>query len=218
MKYSDIKTNPEVQALIKKADANLEILGFTDHSEGHACLVADRAATILKALGYKKKQIELAKIAGLLHDIGNVVNRNHHAEYGALLANDILKSFDLSTEDRLTVVAAIGHHDESTGGAIDIVSAALIIADKTDVRRNRVREKPKASFDVHDRVNFAVTKSELKINVEKMVLSLHLEIDETICTMYEYFDIFLGRMMMCRKASELLGATFKLVVNGNKVL
>ena len=184
----------------------------------HAALVAVRAADILKKLGYKKSRIELAKMAGYMHDIGNAINRSHHAEYGAILAYDILKETDMDEKDRLTIVSAISHHDESTGVALDDVSAALIIADKTDVRRNRVREKPKASFDVHDRVNYAVTKSDLEILPEKKLIVLSLEIDEKICTMYEYFEIFLGRMMMCRKASEILGVKFRLQVNGNKVL
>lgn len=218
MKYKELKSNEEVIALIEKADANLAVLGFTDHSQAHVSLVAARAGEILKTFGYEKNQVELAKIAGFLHDIGNSINRSRHAEYGALLANDILKGYDLSITDRLTVVSAISHHDESTGGAVDVVSAALIIADKTDVRRNRVREKAKASFDIHDRVNYAVTKSELVMNAEKKQIALHLEIDEKICTMYEYFDIFLGRMVMCRRAAEFLGANFKLLVNGNKVL
>ena len=193
-------------------------MGYTDHSQAHAALVANRAADILKKLGYKKSRIELAKMAGYMHDIGNAINRNHHAEYGAILAYDILKKTNLDEKDRLTIVSAISHHDESTGVALDDVSAALIIADKTDVRRNRVREKPKASFDVHDRVNYAVTKSDLEILPEKKLIVLSLELDEKICTMYEYFEIFLGRMMMCRKASEILGVKFRLQVNGNKVL
>ena len=193
-------------------------MGYTDHSEIHCSLVAERAAYILKNLGYSAKDAELAKIAGFMHDIGNAVNRTHHAEYGALLANDILKQSDLSIEDRILIVSAIGHHDESTGGATDPVSAALIIADKTDVRRSRVREKNKATFDKHDRVNYAVTDTKLKINTEKKVITLNLQIDEKICSMYEYFEIFLGRMMMCRKAAEILGMSFKLTVNGSKVL
>lgn len=162
--------------------------------------------------------IELARIAGFMHDIGNAINRKNHAEYGALLANEILKKTDMKLEDRVMVVSAIGHHDESTGGAIDPVSAAIIIADKTDVRRSRVREKKKASFDKHDRVNYAVTDTRLKINVEKKMITLNLQIDTKICTMYEYFEIFLGRMMMCKGAAEVLGAGFKLTVNGSKVL
>lgn len=218
MKYEDIKKNLEVCALIKKGNENLGILGFTDHSHAHCAVVAERAALILKKLGYSKKQIELVRIAGFMHDIGNAINRHKHAEYGAILANEILKDTDLSIEDRITIVSAIGHHDESSGGATDVISAALIIADKTDVRRNRVRQKPKASFDIHDRVNYAVTQAKLKISPEKNVIALNLQIDESICTMYEYFDIFLGRMMMCRKAAELLGVTFKLTANGAKVL
>ena len=218
MKYKDIEEDEEIKALIAKGNENLGILGFTDHSEAHAVLVAERSAMILERLGYKKKQIELVKIAAYMHDIGNAINRSRHAEYGAILANDILKRYDLELNDRLTVVSAIAHHDESTGGATDVISAALIIADKTDVRRNRVRKKPKASFDVHDRVNYAVTKTELVVDKEKKQITLDLEIDEKICTMYEYFDIFLGRMMMCRKSSELLGVTFRLMVNGNKAL
>ncbi len=218
MKYSELSDNEEIHSLIKKGNDNLGILGYTDHSVEHAKLVAERAAEILKKLGYKKNRAELAKIAGYMHDIGNAINRTHHAEYGSLLANDILKETDLSLDDRLTVVSAISHHDESTGGAVDDVSAALIIADKTDVRRDRVRKKPKACFDVHDRVNYAVTQSELSINPDKKVITLSLEIDEKICTMYDYLNIFLGRMMMCQKASEILGVSFRLLVNGNKVL
>lgn len=153
-----------------------------------------------------------------MHDIGNAVNRSHHAEYGTILANDLLKKTDMPLEDRVTIVSAIGNHDESTGGATDYISAALIIADKTDVRRNRVRNKDMSTFDIHDRVNCAVTKAKLKINTEKKVITLNLNIDENICTMYEYFDIFLGRMVMCRGAAEILGFRFKLTANGSKIL
>lgn len=218
MKYSDVKENEEVLALIAKGNENLGVLGYTDHSEVHAALVAERAANILEILGYSKKQIELVKVAAFMHDIGNAINRSRHAEYGSLLANDILKETGMDRQERLTVVSAIAHHDESTGGATDVISAALIIADKTDVRRNRVRQKPKANFDGHDRVNYAVTKTDLMIDKDKKQISLNLEIDVKICSMYEYFDIFLGRMLMCRKASELLGVTFRLMVNGNKAL
>jgi metal-dependent HD superfamily phosphatase/phosphodiesterase len=218
MTYEEIKKNEEVLAYLKKGNDVLGVMGYTDHSVIHSSLVAERAAYILKNLGYSAKEAELVKIAGFMHDIGNAVNRTHHAEYGALLANDILKQSNLSVEDRILIVSAIGHHDESTGGATDPVSAALIIADKTDVRRSRVREKNKATFDKHDRVNYAVTDTKLKINTEKKVISLNLLIDEKICTMYEYFEIFLGRMMMCRKAAEILGMSFKLTVKGSKVL
>jgi len=218
MTYQDILKNEEVNAYIEKGNANLDVLGFTDHSRAHSALVAERAADILDKLGYSGHEMELAKIAGYMHDIGNVINRKNHAEYGAILANDILKGTDMPLEDRVIVVSAIGNHDEGTGGAKDPVSAALIIADKTDVRRNRVTEKETAKFDIHDRVNYAVTNTTLTIDKEKMEITLNLEIDENICTMYEYFDIFLGRMMMSRGAAEMLGAKFKLRVNGGRVL
>jgi len=218
MTYEEIKKNEEVNAFMKKGNANLGVLGYTDHSQAHTGFVAERAAYILREFGYSDHEIELAKIAGYMHDIGNAVNRKHHAEYGALLANRILEKTDMPLEDRITVVAAIGNHDESTGGAMDAISAALIIADKTDVRRSRVREQDKSAFDIHDRVNYAVTKSDVTVSEDKKVILLELEIDEEICTMYEYFDIFLTRMMMSRGAAEMLGAKFKLRVNGEKVL
>lgn len=218
MTYKEIVKNEEVNELLKKGNENLGILGFTDHSQIHCAMVARRAGYILKKFGYDAHDVEIVKIAGYMHDIGNAINRSHHAEYGSILAYDILKNTDLSLKDQVAIASAIGHHDESTGGATDPISAALIIADKTDVRRDRVREKPKASFDKHDRVNYAVTESKLKINTEKSVIALNLQIDTKICTMYEYFDICLGRMMMCRGAAEILGATFKLTANGVKVL
>lgn len=218
MTYQEIKKNEEVRAYLKKGNDNLGVLGYTDHSEAHCAVVAERAGLILKKLEYPEETIELAKIAGFMHDIGNAVNRSRHAEYGAILANELLKGTDLSLENRITIMSAIGNHDESTGGATDPVSAALIIADKTDVRRNRVRDKDRATFDIHDRVNYAVTEAKLKINKEKKLISLNLQIDESICTMYEYFDIFLGRMMMCRGAAEILSMKFRLTANGSKVL
>ena len=218
MTYEQIKNNPEVLALLEKGNHDLGVLGFTDHSMAHCALVAERAAYILKTLGYSEHEQELAKIAGCMHDIGNAINRTHHAENGALLANEILKTTDLSVTDRITVISAIGNHDESTGGAKDAVSAALILADKSDVRRNRVRTKEREKFDIHDRVNYAVTGHNLKVDAEEKKIALNLQIDESICSMYEYFDIFLHRMMMCRGAAEILGARFRLTVNGGKVL
>ena len=218
MTYKEIRKNEEVRAYLKKGNENLGVLGYTDHSEVHCVLVAERAAYILKKLDYTEHDIELAKIAGIMHDIGNAINRTHHAEYGALLANDLLKETDMSLEDRITVIAAIGNHDESTGSPEDVVSAALIIADKTDVRRSRVRQKEQSAYDIHDRVNYAVTDAKLKIAEDRSVIALNLQIDEKICSMYDYFEIFLERMMLCRKAAEILGTTFKLTVNGRKVL
>ena len=218
MLYEEIKNNEEVRALIAKGNANLDVLGYTDHSEAHTVLVAENAAKILAQFGYGEKEQELVKIAGFMHDIGNAINRKNHAEYGGILANEILRNYDLSIEDRVTIVSAISNHDESTGRAVDPVPAALIIADKTDVRRNRVRTKEPASFDIHDRVNYAVTGANLKIDMEERSISLNLQIDEKICTMYEYFDIFLGRMLMCRSAADVLDAKFKLRANGVKIL
>ena len=218
MTFEQIRKHPEVLALLKRGNDNLGLLGYTDHSQAHCGLVADRAGNILRRLGYEDHDVELARIAGFMHDIGNAVNRTHHAELGALLANDILKETDLSVADRIAVVAAIGCHDESTGGASDAISAALVLADKSDVRRNRVRTPDPANFDIHDRVNYAVTGSNLKIDPQEHTISLNLQVDESICSMYEYFDIFLGRMLMCRSAAEMLGCRFRLTVNGGKVL
>lgn len=218
MTYKEIRKNKEINAYIKKGNDNLGVLGYTDHSQVHCTLVAERAAMILEKFGCTEHDIELVKIAGYMHDIGNSINRKNHAEYGALLANELLQRTDMSLEDRVTVVSAIANHDESTGGAMDIISAALIIADKTDVRRDRVREKDKAQYDTHDRVNYAVEASALKISTEKKQIALNLQIDESICTMYDYFDIFLGRMQMCRHAAEFFDARFKLTANGSKVL
>ncbi|MGN0326204.1 MAG: HD domain-containing protein [Lachnospiraceae bacterium] len=218
LNYKDVLHNEEVKAFLKKANENLGVLGYTDHSEKHCAIVAKRAGMILSKFEYPEHEIELAEIAGAMHDIGNAINRNNHAEYGAILAYGILEKMKMPLEDRIKISSAIGNHDESTGGAIDVISAALILADKTDVRRNRVRSKDKASFDKHDRVNYAVTNATVKANPQKHLITLDLQIDEDICTMYEYFEIFLGRMMMCRGAAELLGAKFKLTANGSKVL
>ena len=218
MTYKEIQKNEVVNAYIKKGNDNLGVLGYTDHSSGHSSLVAERAAFILTQLGYDEHTVELAKIAGYMHDIGNAINRSRHAEYGALLADTILRDTDMSLEDRITVMSTIGNHDESTGTAVDAVSAAVIIADKTDVRRNRVRHDAGMNFDIHDQVNYAVTNTELLIDTEQRVITLNLTVDEEICTMYEYFEIFLGRMMMSRRAAEMLNTKFKLRVNGSKVL
>ena len=214
MNYKEIRKNKEVLAYLKKGNDNLGVLGFTDHSDVHCSVVAERAGMILTKLGYSEHEVELAKIAGFMHDMGNAIN----AEYGALLADRILDKTDISLEDKVTVVSAIGNHDESTGGAMDAISAALIIADKTDVRRNRVRAKEMSNFDIHDRVNYAVTEAKLKVNAEKKVITLNLQIDESICSMLEYFEIFLNRMLMCRRAAEMLGVKFKLTANGSKIV
>ena len=216
--FKDVKSNETIRTYIQRADECLIALGYTEHSFAHVTHVAETAGYILKTLGYPERTVELVKIAAFLHDIGNAVNRSRHAEYGGILAYSILKQTDMPLKDAITVMTAISNHDESTGGAVDAISAALIIADKTDVRRNRVRTKEQTAFDIHDRVNYAVTDSHLRMDAANKIISLNLQIDESICTMYDYFDIFLVRMQMCRHAAGVLGAVFKLTVNGSKVL
>ena len=218
MTFEEIEKNETIRAYISKADESLVALGYTEHSFAHVTHVAAMAGYLLETLGYDAHTVELAKIAGYLHDIGNLVNRIEHSQSGAVMAFQILTSLGFGAEDVATIVTAIGNHDEGTGVPVNAVAAALILADKADVRRSRVREKPKATFDIHDRVNYAVTDQTLKINTEKKVISLNLQIDTDICSMYEYFEIFLQRMLMCRGAADMLGATFKLTANGAKVL
>ncbi len=216
--YNAIRKNEEVRALLERGDHDLGVLGYTDHSAAHTALVAERAAYILRRLGYSDREEELARIAGFMHDIGNAVNRSHHAEYGAILANDILKQYDLPVADRLTIVSAIGSHDEGSGGAKDAVAAALILADKADVRRSRVRNQDISKFDIHDRVNYSVTRSQLKINEEKTIVKLKLSVDTHYSSVMDYFEIFLQRMILCRKAAEKLGLQFKLIINEQQLI
>ncbi len=215
--YRQIRTNEEINLLIEQGNATLNELGYTEHSRKHAAKVAETAGKILKDLGYGKHKIELAKIAGYMHDIGNAINRHDHAHSGAILAYQILKDTELPLKDILVVSTAIGHHDEATGTAVDPVSAALILADKTDVRRNRVQNRNKATFDIHDRVNYAALSSKLIIEKEKRIIQMELELDDSICTVMDYFEIFLKRMIMCRRAAERLNCKFKLMANGSKL-
>ena len=215
--YKQIRANEEINLLIEKGNDTLKELGYTEHSKKHAAKTAEKAGRILKELGYGKHKIELAKIAGYMHDIGNSINRQDHAHSGAILAYQILKDTDLPLKDILVITTAVGHHDEATGTAVDGVSAALILADKTDVRRNRVQNRNKATFDIHDRVNYAALSSRLIIDKEKRMIQMELELDDSICTVMDYFEIFLKRMMMCRRAAERLKCKFKLVANGNKL-
>ena len=218
MTYEEIRANAEIEALINKGNNNLGNLGYTEHGKAHGTLVAQRAAYVLEQLGFSEHDRELARIAGYMHDIGNAINRSHHAEYGALLANSILEKTDISLEDRITIMSAIGNHDESTGGAMDPVSAALIIADKTDVRRSRVREQQKSTFDIHDRVNYAVYESSINISEDKKSIVLKIEIDTKISAVMDYFEIFMQRMLLCRKAAEKLNLKFKLIINDQELL
>ena len=217
MTYEESGKNEEINLLIARGNEVLGALGYTEHSKKHAAKVAATAGKILKDLGYKKNQIELAKIAGYMHDIGNSINRHDHAQSGGILAYQILKELKMPLEDALVVSSAIGNHDEGTGTAIDVVSAALILADKTDVRRNRVRNQVIASFDAHDRVNYAALSVKLSVDREKKVIQMDMDLDDTMCTVMDYFEIFLQRMMMCRRAAEVLGCKFKLTANGSKL-
>ena len=215
--FKDIKKSKEVNAYIYKGNSTLGVLGYTDHSAEHAVKVSSMAGKILECLGYGGHTVELAKIAGYMHDIGNCVNRLDHPHSGALMAHQILRDMKMDYEDIAVIINAIGMHDEKSGGAVDTVSAALILADKTDVRRDRVRNQNKAAFDKHDRVNYAVVSSSLDIQKEIKVIKLDLQLDENICSMMDYFEIFLQRMLMCRRAASVLGTTFKLNANGNKI-
>ena len=215
--FKDIKKSKEVNAYIYKGNSTLGVLGYTDHSAEHAVKVSSMAGKILECLGYGGHTVELAKIAGYMHDIGNCVNRLDHPHSGALMAHQILRDMKMDYEDIAVIINAIGMHDEKSGGAVDTVSAALILADKTDVRRDRVRNQNKAAFDKHDRVNYALVSSSLDIQKEKKVIKLDLQLDENICSMMDYFEIFLQRMLMCRRAASVLGTTFKLNANGNKI-
>lgn len=215
--YDRIRKDSEINLLIEKGNEILGILGYTEHSAKHAAKVAKNSGDILKKLGYGKRTIELSKIAGYMHDIGNSINRRDHAHSGAILAYQLLKERNMSLTEAITVASAIGNHDESTGTAVDAVSAALIIADKTDVRRNRVRNRQISGFDAHDRVNYAVLSSELRVSADKKIIQMDMELDDSMCTVMDYFEIFLERMVMCRRAAEMLGCRFKLTANGSKL-
>ena len=215
--YRQIKKNEEINLLIERGNQVLNILGFTEHSKKHAAKVAETAGKILKDLGYGEKEIRLSKIAGYMHDIGNSINRHDHAHTGALLAYGILKDLGMPLEDVLTVTTAIGNHDESTAFPVNPVAAALILADKTDVRYTRVRNRDFASFDIHDRVNYSVKKSEVHIEKDSHI-ELRLEIDTEMCAVMDYFEIFLNRMILCRKAAERLGLEFWLWINGQRLI
>ena len=218
LRFEEIKNDETIRTYIKKADVSLAMLGYTEHSFAHVAKVADTARYILETLGFSAHTVELAQIAGFTHDIGNLVNRSEHSQSGAVMMFRLLDHKDMPAEDIATVVTAIGNHDEGTGGPVDAMSAALILADKTDVRRSRVRNRDFATFDIHDRVNYSVEKSEVTIEKESMTITLKLTIDTSISSVMDYFEIFLGRMVMCRKAADFLGLTFRLVINEQQVL
>lgn len=213
LKLKEVKEHPLVRAFLLYADKNLEALGYTEHGFRHADLTANIARNILLRLGYPEREAELAAISGYLHDIGNVVNREGHSIAGAMLAYEVLAPMGMSNEEIAQVMAAIGNHDEESGYPVSSISAALIIADKSDVHYTRVRNPNPSTFDIHDRVNFAVQRSFLNVDKETMKISLELDVDTKLISIMEYFEIFLQRMLLCRRAADFLGCSFRLVVN-----
>lgn len=213
-----VQKNTEVEALILGAQKQLDGLGYTEHSHRHISIVSKRAGDILEKLGYPERTVELARIAGYLHDIGNCVNRVDHAHSGAILSFEILKQMGMPVEERTQIMMAIGNHDENTGTAVSEISAALILADKSDVHRDRVVNKNISTFDIHDRVNYAVTNAELKLDVAKRKILLDLTIDNNICPVLDYFEIFMARTMMSKYAAKYLKIWFELVINDTKLL
>ena len=214
----DVKNNEEVQAFINGAEKQIKALGYTEHSHRHIGIVSKRTGEILQKLGYDERTTELGKIAGYLHDIGNVINRTDHAHSGAILSYQILKSMNMPLEEITEIISAIGNHDEKTGTAVSAISAALILADKSDAHRQRVTNTNMSTFDIHDRVNYAVTNSELEVNAEEKKVVLKLTIDTQICPVLDYFEIFMDRTMMSKYAAKYLDVWFELVVNGTKIL
>ena len=215
--YEDIIKNEAVGAYIRAADESLIALGYTEHSFAHVGKVAKDAADVLLSLGYPEREAELAKIAGYMHDIGNLVNRDEHSQSGAVMAFRILDKMGMPPEEIAKVVTAIGNHDEGTGVPVSPLAAALILADKSDVRRTRVRNSDVTSFDIHDRVNYSVKHSSMRVDKEKRTVTLEIEIDTAISAVMDYFEIFLGRMILCRKAAEKLGLSFRLIINDQQL-
>ncbi|MGN1001151.1 MAG: HD domain-containing protein [Oscillospiraceae bacterium] len=211
--FEEIRKNEDIRTYIRKADESLIALGYTEHSFAHVGMVAENSKYILSTLGYSEREIELVQIAAYLHDIGNLVNRVEHSQSGAVMAFRILANLNMPAEDIAEIVTAIGNHDEGTGKPVSPMAAALILADKSDVRRSRVRNQDITSFDIHDRVNYSVKKSELKINESHTLIKLKLTVDTRYGSVMDYFEIFMQRMIMCRKAAEELGLQFKLMIN-----
>lgn len=216
--FEQVQNNPAIRTHIQRADESLTALGFTEHSFAHVGMVARNAAYILETLGYPQRTVEVAKIAAFLHDIGNLVNRVDHSQSGAVMAFRILDNLDCDPEEIATIVTAIGNHDEGTGLPVNAVAAALILADKSDVRRSRVRNQDQTTFDIHDRVNYSVKRSQLKINEEHTLIKLKLFVDTKYGSVMDYFEIFMQRMILCRKAAEKLGLQFKLMINEQQLI
>lgn len=218
MTYEEIQKNEDIRTYITMANESLAAMGFTEHSFAHVTLVAEKAGYILETLGYDERTVELAKIAGFLHDIGNLVNRINHSQSGAVMAFRLLNELGFPPREIALITAAIGNHDEGSGVPVSPIAAALILADKSDVRRNRVRNSEEATFDIHDRVNYSVTKAELKINEAHTLIKLKLTVDTRYGSVMDYFEIFLNRMVLCRKAAEKLGMQFKLMINEQQLI
>ena len=216
--FEEIKANEAIHTYIQKADDSLVALGFTEHSFAHVGMVAANAAYILETLGYPERTVELVRIAAYLHDIGNLVNRVDHSQSGAVMAFRILNDMGMDPEEIAEIVTAIGNHDEGNGVPVNEVAAALILADKADVRRSRVRNTDSSTFDIHDRVNYAVEKASTTLDAAGKAVVLDLQLDTGMSPVIDYFEIFLERMLLCRKAAEKLGLSFRLVVNGQTVL
>ena len=216
--FAEIRQNENINTYIRKADESLIALGFTEHSFAHVGMVAANARYILEKLGYSQRTLELVQIAAYLHDIGNLVNRADHSQSGAVMAFRILDKLGMEAEEIAEIVTAIGNHDEGTGKPVSAMAAALILADKSDVRRSRVRNQDESSFDIHDRVNYSVKKAELKINEEHTLIKLKLSVDTRYGSVMDYFEIFMGRMLLCRKAAEALGLQFKLMINEQQLI
>ena len=216
--YEDVKRSEEIRTYITQADASLIALGYTEHSFAHVTRCAEVAGALLAELGYDEHQIELCKIAAYMHDIGNVVNRHDHNVSGATMAFRILDNMGMEPEDVAAVITAIGHHDDATAFPVNAIAAALILADKTDVRRSRVRNRETINFDIHDRVNYAVERSEVSLDRDSKTFTLSLSINTEVCAVMDYFEIFLQRMLLCRKAAGFFGLTFKLDINGLTLL
>lgn len=214
----DVKNNPEIKTLIESSQRQLNVLGYTEHSTRHITIVSNRAGEVLKTLGYPEERIELAKIAGYMHDIGNCINRVDHAHSGAILAYQILKDMGMDIEHRTEIMMAIGNHDEQTGTAVSDISAALILADKSDVHRSRVVNQNLSTFDKHDKVNYAVTNANFELNKEERKVTLDLTIDTKISPVLDYFEIFMDRTMMSKYAAKYLGIWFELIINHTKLL
>lgn len=216
--YEEIKQSEAIKTYITRADESLGALGFTEHSFSHVIHVAETAGYILETLGFDGRTVELAKIASYLHDIGNLVNRRDHSQSGAVMAWSILNDMGCDPGEMATIVTAIGNHDEGTGVPVNAVAAAMILADKSDVRRSRVRNQDISTFDIHDRVNYSVTRSDLTINKDQTQIRLALTVDTAYGSVMDYFEIFMARMILCRKAAEKLGLAFKLTINDQNLI